>query len=73
MKKFLVWIGLGIIYTALLTPLSVAYIWLINHMPETIDLGYCGLVFLCILLSMGVGGSITPVLNFIDYKTDLLD
>ena len=73
MKKLITLSVLGIIYAALLTPLVVLYIWVATHMPETFDLGYYGLVFLLLLTSMGIGGSSVLVIDFINYKTDLLD
>ena len=73
MKKFLVLAGLSIIYAVLLTPLTVLSIWVFTHMPETFDLGYYGLVFLLLITSMAIGGSSVLVINYINYKTELLD
>lgn len=73
MKKFIVLSVLGIVYAALLTPLTVLFMWVATHMPETFDLGYYGLVFLLLVTSMAIGGSSVLVIDFVNYKTDLLD
>ena len=73
MKKFIVLSILGIVYAVLLTPVTVSFIWVATHMPETFDLGYYGLVFLLLLTSMGISSSSILVIDFINYKTDLLD
>ena len=72
MKKFIVLSILGIVYAVLLTPVTVLFIWVATHVPETFDLGYYGLVFL-LLTSMGISSSSILVIDFINYKTDLLD
>jgi len=73
MKKFIVLSILGIVYAVLLTPVTVLFIWVATHTPETFDLGYYGLVFLLLLTSMGISSSSILVIDFINYKTDLLD
>jgi len=73
MKKIWGFLGLSIIYAALLTPLVATAMWLIAHVPETFDLGYYGLIFLWLLASMVIGGGMVLVYSFIHYKTDLLD
>ena len=73
MKKFIVLSILGIVYAVLLTPVTVLFIWVATHMPETFDLGYYGLVFLLLLTSMGISSSSILIIDYINYETDLLD